>query len=62
MTNFYMITKENNEKHDPNWPQICYYSYRITGGSGSGKAIFLLNLLKLQPDINKIKPICKRFL
>ena len=42
-TNFDMIIKENNKKHDPNWPQIFSHSYRkvITRGSGSGKANFI---------------------
>ena len=41
----------------PNWPFIPNHPYRILiiGGSGSGKASVLLNLVKHQlPDIDKI--------
>ena len=43
--------------HNPNWPYIPHHRYRILimGGSGSGKANVLLNLVKHQrPDIDKI--------
>ena len=43
------------KKHNPNWPYIPDHPYRIliVGGSGSGKASTLLNLINNQPDINK---------
>ena len=33
------VIKEKINKHNPNWPQILHYPYRILiiGGSGSGK-------------------------
>ena len=36
--------------HNPNWPYISDHLYRILniGGSGSGKSIVLLNLIKHQ--------------
>ena len=39
-----------------NWPYIPNHPYRILiiGGSGSGKANVLLNLIENQPDIDKI--------
>ena len=43
--------------HNPNWPYICDYPYRIliTGGWGSSKTNALLNLIKHQrPDIDVI--------
>ena len=43
--------------HNPNWPYNPHYHYRIliTGGSGSGKANAILNLIKHQRrDIDKI--------
>ena len=43
--------------HNPNWPYIPEHSCRvlIIGGSGSGKANVLLNIIKHQrPDTNKI--------
>ena len=43
--------------HNPNWPYIRDYPYRIliTGGWGSSKTNALLNLIKHQrPDIDVI--------
>ena len=39
MFNFDYIIKEDIKKHNPNWPKIPDYPYRILiiGGSGSGK-------------------------
>ena len=39
MINNDYITKENIEKHSPNWPEILSNSHRtlIFGGSGCGK-------------------------
>ena len=44
MINFDDIIKENKKKHNPNWSQIPDYRYSILiiGGSGSGKAKFLI--------------------
>ena len=47
---------ENKTEHNENWPYIPDYPYRILiiGGSGSGKANLLLNLIENQPDIDKM--------
>ena len=39
MFNFDYITKKDIKEHNPNWPEILDYLYRIlvVGGSGSGK-------------------------
>ena len=44
------------KEHDPSWPQILDYPYRILiiGGSGSGKTNSLFDLISQQPDIDKI--------
>ena len=49
-------TKDDIKEHNPNWSEIPDYPYRILiiGGSGSGKTNALLNLIKNQPDIDKI--------
>ena len=49
-------TNENNTKHNTKWPYIPDHSYRILpiGGSGSGKANALLNLINNQPVIDKV--------
>ena len=56
MINFDDIVNENKTKHNKNWPYIPDHPYRISiiGGSGSGKTNALLNLIKNQPDIDKI--------
>ena len=56
MINFDDFTNENKTKHNSNWPYIPDHPYRIlvTGGSGSGKANTLLNLINNQPDNDKI--------
>ena len=56
MINFDDVTKENIKEHNPNWPQIPVYLYRIliTGGSGSRKTNSLFNLIDHQPDTDKI--------
>ena len=43
-------------KHNKNWPYIPDQPYRILiiGGSASGKANTLFNLIENQPDIDKI--------
>ena len=49
--------------HNPNWPYVPDYPYRmlIIGGSGSGKIDVLLNLLKHErPDMEKIYFICQK--
>ena len=42
--------------HTPNWPQIPDRPHRIliTGGSGSGKTNLMLNVIRYQPDIDKM--------
>ena len=56
MINFDDVAKENIKEHNLNWPQIPNHLYRILriGGSGSGKANSLFNLINHQPDIDKI--------
>ena len=48
MINLDGITIENNKKHNGKWPYIPDHPYKILiiGGSGSGKANALLNLIK----------------
>ena len=55
MFNFDYITKEDIKKHNPNWPEIPDYTYRILiiRGSGSRKTNALLNLRNNEPDLNK---------
>ena len=56
MINFDDYTNENIIEHNSKWPHIPDHPYRILiiGGSGSGKANALLNLINNQPDIDKI--------
>ena len=56
MINFDDYTNENKTEHNPNWPYIPDHPYRIiiVGGSGSGKANALLNLINNQSDVDKI--------
>ena len=56
MINFDDYTNENTIEHNSKWPHIPDHPYRILimGGSGSGKANALLNLINNQPDIDKI--------
>ena len=56
MINFDDYTNVNKTEHNSNWPYIPDHPYRIliVGGSGSGKTNALLNLIKDQPDIDKI--------
>ena len=56
MINFDIYTNENKRKHNPNYPYIPDHPYRILiiGGSGSGKTNKRLNIIKDQPDIDKI--------
>ena len=56
MINFDDYTNENKSEHNLKWPYIPDHPYRILiiGGSGSGKANALLNLVLNQPDIDKI--------
>ena len=54
MFNFDYITKEDIKEHNPNWPEIPDHVYRILfGGSGSGKANALLNLINHEPISTK---------
>ena len=54
MINFDDYTNEDKINHD--WPYIPDHPYRILiiGSSGSGKTNALFNLIKNQPDIDKI--------
>ena len=56
MINFDDDANENRTKHNKNWPYIPDHLYRILiiGGSGSVKTNLLLNLIKNQPDIDKM--------
>ena len=56
MITFDYVTKEKIKEHNPNWPQISDYPYRmlIIGGSVSGKINSLFNLISQQPNIDKI--------
>ena len=56
MINLDSITNENNIEHNKKWLYIPDHLYRILiiGGSGSGKTIALLNLIKEQDNIDKI--------
>ena len=56
MINFDNYVNENKTKHNENWPYIPDHPYMILiiGGSGSGKANLLLNLIENQPDFDKI--------
>ena len=56
MINFDEHTNEDKIMHNPNWPYIPDHPYRILiiGGSGSGKANALLNLIHNQPYLDKI--------
>ena len=55
MINFDYVN-ENKTQHNLKWHYIPDHPYRmlIIGGSGSGKANALLNLINNQPDIDKI--------
>ena len=56
MINVDYIRKENIEEYNTNWPQFPNHPYiiLIVGGSGSGKTNSLFNLIRHQPDIDKI--------
>ena len=56
MINFNDYTNENKTEHNLKWPYIPDHPYRILtiGGSGSGKANALLNLINTLSDIDKI--------
>ena len=56
MINFDNYVNENKTEHNKNWPHTPDHPYRILiiGGSGSGKANVLLNLIENQRDIDKI--------
>ena len=56
MFNFDDAVKENIKEHNPNWPQISDHTYRIliSGGSRSGKANSLFNLINQRLDIDQI--------
>ena len=56
MINFDDYTNENNTQHNPKWPYIPDHPDRvlIIGRSASRRTNELLNLIKNQPDIDKI--------
>ena len=56
MTNFDSYINESKTEHNKNWPYIphCPYRILIIGGSGSGKANVLLNLIENQSYIEKL--------
>ena len=56
-----MITQMKIKQHNLKPPDIPDNPYRILiiGGSGSGKTNALLNLIKNQPDIDKMYCILK---
>ena len=56
MVNSGDVTKENIKEYNPNWSPISDPPYRIltNGGSRPGKTNSLFNLIRHQPDINKI--------
>ena len=56
MIDFDDYANDNKTQHNSKWPYIPDHPYRILiiGGSGSGKANALLNLINNQPDIDKI--------
>ena len=61
MINSDSITNKNNKEHNEKSPYISHHPYTILiiGGSGSGKANTLLNLINEQHDINKISLCAK---
>ena len=56
MINFDDYVNEHKTEHNKNWPYIPDKPYRILiiGGSGTGKANVLLNLVENQPDIDQM--------
>ena len=56
MINFNDYKNENEAKHNPDWPYIPDYPYRILiiRGLGYGKTNALLNWINKHPDIDKI--------
>ena len=56
MFNFDYITKEDIKEHNTNRSEIPDHPYRIliVGGSGSGEANALLNLINHEPGIDRI--------
>ena len=63
MFDFDDITNENNAEHNLKWSYIPDHPYRILkiGGSGSGKANALLNLIK-QRDSDLSTALFKRLI
>ena len=59
MINFDDYVNENKTEHRKIWPYTPDHPYRtiIIGGSGSGETNILLNLIKNQPDFDKIKGV-----
>ena len=61
MINFDDYTNENKTGHSSKWPYISDHPYNIliAGGSGSGKANALLNLINNQPENLQKKVLAK---
>ena len=61
MINFDDYTNENKTENNSKWPHIPDHPYRLlnVGGSGSGKANAILNLINNQPDIDTINLYAK---
>ena len=51
-----MLRQKNTDTHNPEWPYIPDYPYKILviDGSGSAQTNALLNLINGQPDIGNI--------
>ena len=56
MIKFDDVVKEDTKKHNPNWPEIPDYPYRvfIFGGFESVKKSSLFNQINQQPDTDKM--------
>ena len=53
MFNFNYITKGDIKELNPNWIPENTYRILIVGGSESGKTNSTLNLINIEPDVDK---------
>ena len=53
MFNFNYITKGDIKEHNPNWIPENTYRILIVGVSESGKTNSTLNLINIEPDVDK---------